>query len=251
MPAIVPEGHTRVREAIYALALIRHAGVDFSQAVQDVREHGFHDIRFTRQELEASAAKFWAEVDSERLSVWIEHMTSGGMLKIAPELLQPIPFVRRYTVSDLTYLRPHDLLTFHLKQRFRLEQHQTFADWASRFQLLVRDSDLGSLQVKSRQTRKRRLSRPLSTVAPGRPSKAAALQPVIREVVESGRWRFPQSLKELTRLVNRSGSGSGVSETTVARALDALSAENGDIRYHRPKKSQREASSRQKPSGRS
>src|SRR3712207_8968377 len=43
---------------------------------------------------------------------------------IDPELLKEIPFVQRYKVGDLTYLRPNDLLTFHLKQTFRLERSE-------------------------------------------------------------------------------------------------------------------------------
>lgn len=94
MPAIVPAGYTRVREPIYALVEIRHAGIEFSEAVRNVREQGLTSARFTGEELEESAVALWAEVDRGTVPISIEHMTTGGMLGVDLSLLEGIPFLR-------------------------------------------------------------------------------------------------------------------------------------------------------------
>lgn len=235
MPAIVPDGYTRLREAILAVAAMRHAGLEAHEAVKKAREEGY-ESRFTREELEARAKVLWTEIDKDKISVWIEQTTSGRLLKIDAALLDGIPNLRRYSGGDLTYLRPQHLLYMHLEKRFPRKKGQVWPDWLKRFQLLVRDTELKSVEAKIRQLRKLQKSRPASSTLPGRPIKTTKAMPSIKSIVESGKWAFPDTLKKLTNLVNRATPDMSLSDRTVERALQELFEETADNRYHRPKK---------------
>jgi hypothetical protein len=73
----------------------------------------------------------------------------------------------------------------------------------------------------------------------GRPARLPEVGALIQTIVESKRWTPTQSIKALTRLVNRADkSGETVSADTVGRALDELFKETGDRLYERPKRRQ-------------
>ena len=105
--------------------------------------------------------------------------------------------------------------------------------------LFGRDLSTVELGVNERQVHKlarttvlRARRRKQSDRPQGRPSLVFKIEPVIREIVDSGKWSADKSQKELALLVNRKVDDR-VSASTVTRVLDAIYLENEDRRFQR------------------
>jgi hypothetical protein len=77
----------------------------------------------------------------------------------------------------------------------------------------------------------------------GRPDRVSAVKPLVKLLVESGKWRGGNPFKQLTSLVNAKLKDQEVSRGTIESALTQLYAETRDLRY-RHKKRRRRASPR-------
>ncbi len=235
MPAIQPAGYTRLREAIFAAALIQYAGLDAHEAVRKAQKEHRLKTWLTREQLDEVTKAFWDDIDRERISVYVEHTAGAGLFRVDPELFEDVPMVRRYSVSSLRYLWPKHSLYTELEDKYPSGPGQSLFDWRKRFRLVVADPELHRFLKRIRQSRKRHASRPLSTNPPGRPSKVNEVKAVIREIVEAEKWVAIEPLKKLTNLVNRS-MGTTVSDSTISRTLDEIYEEARDQRYNRPRK---------------
>jgi hypothetical protein len=78
----------------------------------------------------------------------------------------------------------------------------------------------------------------------GRPDRISAVKPLVKLLVENGKWLAKKPLKELVYLVNAKLKGQEVSRGTIETALKQLYAETRDLRY-RHKKRKRRASPRE------
>jgi hypothetical protein len=79
--------------------------------------------------------------------------------------------------------------------------------------------------------------------AVGRPDRVSAVKPLVKLLVETGKWRGGDPFKQLVHSVNANLKGQEVSRGTIERALKQLYAEAGDLRY-RQNKRRRQASPR-------
>jgi hypothetical protein len=139
---------------------------------------------------------------------------------IPPFEFMQIPLLKSLAVADFTYLRP---------------SHFLFARYQG---LFGRDLSKVELGVNERQVHKlaratvlRARRRKQSDKPRGRPSLVSKVDPVIREIVDSGKWSANKSQKELALLVRRKVEG--VSASTVTRVLDAIYLESEDRRFQR------------------
>jgi hypothetical protein len=231
MAGVVPDGYLAVREALRALMMIRCAGLEMTAAVIEARAKGA-EASYDRSEMEASAQFFWSQVDAKKLAVWAEHPSTGSLLKIDPLLLN-VPLLRKYSVSDLSYLRSTHPLATLLVQRFG----RSFKT----VQLLIVEAELQRVATAVRRTRKRKQAYPGSAKPAGRPSKVADAKPAIRNIVDAKQWTGAESLKKLTNILSRAPHNLRVSNDTAARALDELCEETRDRRFQRMRKAPRNA----------
>src|SRR5438045_1840793 len=136
----------------------------------------------------------------------------GRDVVIPPFEFAQVPLLKSLKVDDFTFLRPsHFLFT--------------------RYQgLFGRDLASVELGVDERQVHKqakallRSRRRKPSNKPRGRPSLVSKVEPVIREIVDSGKWSADKSQKGLALLVRRKVEG--VSASTVTRVLDAIYLES-------------------------
>ncbi len=224
MSGIVPAGYTRLADAYHLVAEVLHAGVDFSEAVRNVRLQGYDGARLSVEELEASARAFWEQIDSSHkprlggqpIEIWAEQPAAGTLVSIDPDILRTVPFARSYKVGSLAYLRPKHPYFRQLADRLGRP--------LGRVQLLVRDTDLARVVRDLRRTRKRKEGRHGDEPATprGRPSKREAVEEAIVQIVNGNRWRGAQSSKTLVSVLSRPPYSLQFSEPTVRRALDSL-----------------------------
>jgi hypothetical protein len=229
MAGVVPDGYLSVREALRVLTMIRCAGLEMSAAVIEARAKGAK-ASYDRAEMEASAQFFWSQVDAKKLAVRAEHPSTGSLLRIDPSLLN-VPFLRKYSVSDLSYLRSTHPLSTLLFQRFG----RSFKT----VQLLIAEGELQRVAKAVRRTRKRQQAHPGSAKPVGRPSKVTEAKPAIRNIVDGKQWTGAESLKKLTHILSRRPYNLRISEDTAARALDELFEKTRDRRFQRMRKASR------------
>jgi hypothetical protein len=231
MPRVIPEGHISLREGIEAVAGVLQIGRPPSPDAERARAMG-HPQKWDSATLEDATHVLWTQIDSGKVTVWAEHPGSGVLVRIDPGLL--IFFgVRRYRLSDLSYLRPHHQLAKMLFQRFG-------ASWRSA-QLLLNQADVERIVRSQERIRKRQERHPGSRNRVGRPSKIEIAVPVIREVVERNEWNGAEPLKKLTKIVWGVPHKLPVSSTTITRALEQLAEDTGDHRFRRLRKAERSA----------
>jgi hypothetical protein len=233
MAQVIPGPYLSLREAIWTLARARNAGEETSDDAKHAHKLGF-DQEFSRKELQDAADALWSHIDAGKLTVWAEHPGSNAPLRIEPALLDFVG-VRRYGVSDLSYLRPPHRLLHLLAQRFGPSWRDT--------QLLLDRTELARVERNQRRTRKRKQAPPGSAKPVGRPNKVSGAKPAIRKVVDAKQWRGTESLKKLTSILSRAPYNLGVSTDTAARALDELFQETRDRRFQRLRKASRTAGS--------
>jgi len=229
----LPNGYVSLREAEALLEKVLFAGLPERPEILKVRaEHGMNigDGRARRQAI----AHVWAAVDRGDLRL----MAVGGhprrLVRLTPGMTEEIPLLRR--VESLHYLRS------------RHPRYKQFVGWFGRdladVDLAVRESEVHRAAKKAMRSRRDR-----KNTRRGRPSLASDLLPVIRDVVNTGKWNTTQSLKRLTHLVNRQPKfGRRISQDTVTRGIDQLHNETGDRKFARIKRFRAEAGGQKAPS---
>jgi hypothetical protein len=80
----------------------------------------------------------------------------------------------------------------------------------------------------------------------GRPDRVSAVKPLVKLLVESGKWRGGDRLKQLASLINTKLKHQEVSRGTIERALTLMYAETRDIRYRHKKRKRRTSPKRNK-----
>jgi hypothetical protein len=89
-------------------------------------------------------------------------------------------------------------------------------------------------KLAARLRRRRRRSRQSKGLQRDRSSMQAAIEPVIRGIVDRGGWTGASSVKTLSNLVNRQVQlPKAVSEDTVGRVVARIYKETNDRRYER------------------
>jgi hypothetical protein len=175
-------------------------------------------------------AEIWKAVDSGT----VRAMAVGGrrrrIVRLDPAITKQIPILRSPRGRGFTFLRPSNPAF-----------HQLTA-WVgpdlSNVTLAFRETEIQQLARRLTRTRRRRFVSDGTKRRIGRPSRQAALEPVIRELVEGGKWNPLMGLKALARATNRRGSWpKSVSEDTVGRALDQIHERTQDRRYARARRS--------------
>jgi len=229
MARVIPDGYVTLREGIEAVAAVLQIGQPPSPEAERARAMGYPQ-KFDKAPLQDATHVLWRQIDAASLTVWAEHASSSVPVRIDPGLLTFFG-VRRYRLSDLSYLRPHHQLAKMLFQRFG-------PSWRTA-QLLLNKADVERIVRSQERIRKREQRHPGSGKPIGRPSKIVIAMPVIREVVERNGWNGAEPLKKLTKILWSAPYKLTVSSRTVARALDQLAEDTGDHRFLRLRKAER------------
>jgi hypothetical protein len=80
----------------------------------------------------------------------------------------------------------------------------------------------------------------------GRPDRVSTVKPLVKLLVENGKWRGGNPFKQLTYSANAKLKGQEVSRGTIEKALKQLYAETGDLRYRHKKRKRRASPRKQK-----
>lgn len=229
MTDILPNGYVTILQAVEILQPSKFGGVPDRAAVTRVRQMmGMNASDGSARN--SAIAEIWEAVDSGN----VQAMAIGGRpprtVKLDPEITKQIPALRSPTGRGFTLVRPSN------------PAFQQLADWFgrnfSKVTLIFEEAEIRKLASKLRRTRRRKSG------SDGKEKRSpfgqAAAQPIIREVVDSGKWNPLMSLKALTGLINRQVNGpKSISEDTVTRALDLLHADTQDRRYERVRRKRR------------
>jgi hypothetical protein len=171
-----------------------------------------------------AGTKLWEAIDRRDL-----HLVAFGgrprkKVALDPDITNSIPQMRNPEVGSLTYLRPSN------------PHYQDFVAWFGQHleevTLAVRELELHRLARKLMRTRRK--NRSTVPTRRGRPSTRNLVRPLIEGLIDAGTWNSTQSVKALTRLVNKQiQRPQPISEDTVARELDQLQHHEHDRRFAR------------------
>jgi len=222
MSRLIPRGYLTIREAADEIASAMYAGEPDRPAVKELREAGI-DVA-DGAAIEGAISKLWAAVDRKKIQAFVVGPTRAEPLKLTSEMSKAIPALRSARGRDLNFLRASNLY------------HKQFVQWFgldfSTISVVFRGEDIKSLARSLLRARRRQAASAKGKV--GRPSRRADVEAAIREVIDRGRWCPTQSIKALTREVNRLGKCvKPVSDETVGRVLKQLHEETVDRRFER------------------
>ena len=209
------------REAIEIVAAAKFAGVPDRPAVTDVRHKGVEvaDGKATDEAVE----ELWKAVDRNQLEVHL-HGPGDRWLKMSAGETSQVPLLRAARGGDFTFLRPGNPFYERVVSEFglRLDSVQ-----------LVFQKDQVEKIARLVRRRRRHLSA-ASGRRVGRPSRRDQVCSTISQAIEDGKWNTAVSLKTLVQIVQRSLKWEkGLSEATIARALDCLFEKDRDRRFCR------------------
>jgi hypothetical protein len=224
MSRLVPNGFLTFRQAAAKIEDALFAGTPDQAAVVKARSQMGADIG-DRDANRAAIDELWKSVDAAAVRPVVIGGAPRRVVKLDPALTRAIPFLRR--TGDFTLLRPRNAHYAEITGWFGVHQ-------IANITLAFRESDVGKLCSRLRQTRRRKARS--SGGKRGRPTIQALIRPCIVEAIDQGKWNTTGSMKALTLLVGRT-IGTGVSEDSVTRALDKLYAETLDRRFSRHRKS--------------
>jgi hypothetical protein len=217
-------GYVTILQAAEMLQPSMFAGIPDQAAVTKLRQIGVN----ARDGLatDRAIAEIWNAVDSGAVRAMLVGGRPRRIVRLDPAITKQIPILRSPRGRGFTFLRPSNP-AFHQLAGW-------FGPDLSNITLAFREAEIQKLARRMRRTR-RRLSVSDSTKRRvGRPSRQAAVEPVIRELVESEKWNPLMGLKALARAVNRRGNWvKTVSEDTVGRALDQIYEKTQDRGYAR------------------
>jgi hypothetical protein len=220
---LIPEGFLTLSQAAGSLAVALYGGVPDRDAVRLLRERGY-DLADGAAFDDAIRA-LWAAVDDGKLEPFAVGPKGKGPLKLPADVSKGIPILRSPRGGSLSFLRPSNP---HFK---------TFTDWFGRdlsnVSIVFREAEIQRLARRHLQARRRKRAT-LGKGRRGRPSRQVGVKKVIREVVDRQKWSSTESIKALTREVNRLGQWmDAVSDETVQRALESIYTETKDRRFER------------------
>jgi hypothetical protein len=227
---VLPIGYATLLQAVEMLQPSMFAGVPDQAAVIKLRQMAVNVRDGTATD--RAIAEIWKAVDSGS----VRPMVIGGrprrIVRLDPEITKQIPTLRSPRGRGFTYLRPSN------------PAFQQLAGWfgpdLSNVTLAFREREIQKLARRLTRTRRRMSVLGGTKRRIGRPPRQAALEPVIRDLVEGGKWNPLMGLKALARAANRLGKWTRpMSEDTVTRALDHLHEQTEDRRYKRVRRTRR------------
>jgi hypothetical protein len=189
-------GYVTILQAAEMLQPSMFAGIPDQAAVTKLRQIGVN----ARDGLatDRAIAEIWNAVDSGAVRAMLVGGRPRRIVRLDPAITKQIPILRSPRGRGFTFLRPSNP-AFHQLAGW-------FGPGLSNITLAFREAEIQKLARRMRRTR-RRLSVSDSTKRRvGRPSRQAAVEPVIRELVESEKWNPLMGLKALARAVNRRGN---------------------------------------------
>jgi hypothetical protein len=214
-------------EAAEMLQPSMFAGIPDQAAVTKLRQIGVN----ARDGLatDRAIAEIWNAVDSGAVRAMLVGGRPRRIVRLDPAITKQIPILRSPRGRGFTFLRPSNP-AFHQLAGW-------FGPDLSNIILAFREAEIQKLARRLRRTRRRMPVSDNTKRRIGRPSRQAAVEPVIRELVEGGEWNPLMGLKALARAVNRGGNWvKSVSEDTVGRALDQIFEKTQDRRYARARR---------------
>jgi hypothetical protein len=221
--SLIPEGFLPIRKAAEKLASALYSGEPDRAIVAQYREREF-DVA-DGDAIDHAISKIWSAVDRDKLHALVFSAARPEAVTLPSNLSRGIPLLRSPRGGNFTFLRP---------------SNENFAEFSRRF-----GCDLSAVSVIFRETEINRLARALlrarrrkvstaGTKKRGRPSRQCDVKPIIHEIIAQHKWSPTQSLKALTKEVNRRGKWlDDVSDETVDRALSEIHGETGDRRFER------------------
>jgi hypothetical protein len=220
-------GYVTILEAAEMLQPSMFAGIPDQAAVTKLRQIGVN----ARDGLatDRAIAEIWNAVDSGAVRAMLVGGRPRRIVRLDPAITKQIPILRSPRGRGFTFLRPSNP-AFHQLAGW-------FGPDLSNITLAFREAEIQKLARRLRRTRRRMPVSDNTKRRIGRPSRQAAVEPVIRELVEGGEWNPLMGLKALARAVNRGGNWvKSVSEDTVGRALDQIFEKTQDRRYARARR---------------
>jgi hypothetical protein len=177
-------------------------------------------------------AEIWNAVDSGVVRAMVVGGRPRRIVRLDPAITKHIRILRSPRGRGFTFLRPSNP-AFHQLAGW-------FGPDLSNITLAFRETEIQKLAHRLRRTRRRTSVSDGAKRRIGRPSRQAAVEPVIRELVEGGKWNPLMGLKALARAANHRGNwAKSVSEDTVGRTLDQIYEGTQDRRYARARRNRK------------
>lgn len=221
---LIPDGFLTLPQAADPLAVALYGGIPDRDAVRLLRERGY-DLA-DGAAFDKAIRALWEAVDRGNLKAFAIGPKGKGLLSLPADVSKGIPILRSPRGGTLSFLRP------------RSPHFKAFVEWfgpdLSNVSVVFREAEIIRLARSLLQARRRKEAT-VGKGQRGRPSRQVGVKKVIREVVDRKKWSSTQSIKALTREVNRWGEWMDtVSDETVQRALETIYKETKDRRFERP-----------------
>jgi hypothetical protein len=223
-------GYVTILEAAEMLQPSMFAGKPDQAAVTKLRQIGVN----ARDGLatDRAIAEIWNAVDSGAVRAMLVGGRPRRIVRLDPAITKQIPILRSPRGRGFTFLRPSNP-AFHQLAGW-------FGPDLSNITLAFRETEIQKLAHRLKRTRRRMSVSDGAKRRIGRPSRQAAVEPVIRELVEGGKWNPLMGLKALARAANQRGNwAKSVSEDTVGRTLDQIYEGTQDRRYARARRNRK------------
>jgi hypothetical protein len=191
MSDVIPIGYVTILQAADMLEAAMYAGSPDSPIVGRFRENGFEvgeGAARTR-----AVAEIWKAIDEATLQPFATGGKSRRVTKLSAAITKQIPTLRSASGRGFTHLRPTNPAYEQVVRWFGRQ--------VSKITLLFDESEVRKLA--SRLRRRRRRSPQSTGVQRDRSSVQAAIDPVIRGIVDRGKWTAASSIKALTQVINR------------------------------------------------
>jgi hypothetical protein len=228
MADLTPSGYIGIDDAIAAFCERMYRNEPETDLVQALRDSGL-SIGSADRPADAIEALRRAVIRGG-LGVFVWHSGMSATVKLSDTALARLRMLDRRTFFLRTgHVRTADLadagVLGKLARSFAalrcfFEEH-AFRSWLDRRERRQRSSPDGNI------------ARP---VALGRPSKIKIIEPMIVDLVETGRWDRSKPLRCMVDLLNQRLTADHVCADTVAKAMDDLFSETKDGRYDRRRK---------------
>jgi len=220
---MTPINYVSRREAIAIIAAAKSAGIPDRQAVIEARQAGIDAADGLAND--EAIADLWQAVDQGKLDA-IAHGPSDRWLKMSAQETNQVPLLRALHGGDFTFLRPGNSFYESVISEFGLR--------LGLVKLVFRKDQVEKVARLVQRRRRKNVASAACTPSIGRPSRRDQLCSCIRQMIEDGRWDTSISLKTLVQLVQRSLKwDKGLSEATIARALDWLYDNGQDRKFCR------------------
>jgi hypothetical protein len=229
MSRLIPEDFVPIRQAADDIAVAMFSGVADRPIITTHRQSGF-DVA-DGQAIDEAISTIWRAVDHGKVQAFLIGPKFPSPLKLPADMSRGIPLLRSPRGGEFNYLRPREPHYRRLVEWFGCD--------LSRVSVAFKTAEIAKLartllKARRRKSAWRRKSASGEPKAAGRPSRRTEVKPIIREIVEEGRWSPTQSIKSLAYAVNgRCTWINDVSDDTVERGLAEIYRETGDRRFER------------------